>query len=75
MLKPKTKKKVIKAYAIVDRNGVIENEAVFVSNICCNADEPDSLAIYDSRNIADSKVPSRNYRIVPVEITIKEQKR
>lgn len=70
----KTKK--IRAWAIVHKNQ-IENADYFVANECCNTDETQALAIYATKDDADTMNYTQTHEVIPVLISpiIKRKKK
>lgn len=66
------KKKTIKAWALIhpEMKGKIEYEAYFAGGDCCCAPEPESLAIYDKKHIAEGVQKAYSYYdIIPCTIS------
>lgn len=72
----KVKVKKVKAWAVVYEEKKIENEAYFADGGgCCCADEPLSLAVYETKEIAEKSLGSwrhgNMHKIIPCIITYK----
>lgn len=65
-----TKKKTVKAWAIVNKEtDLIEWAAYFTENECPASTEPNGIAVYESRKMARKDLIPDNHKIIPCTIT------
>lgn len=67
---------VKKAWAIVDSKNRIENADYFAANECCNSDETQAMAVYETKDEADTmNSHPETYSVIPVTISYKIKKK